>query len=76
MNLDYEIRKLKEQVNLHGQVLSYLAELNVRLIAASSDPTPLLALLEEEAKTDTGERLKPLFDRMLAAVRPEPVQAD
>ncbi len=67
MSLDYEVRKLKEQVRLLEQLLPYLAELNVRMVATAADPVPLRALLEAEALTDTGKRLKPLFDRLLAA---------
>lgn len=67
MNLEYEVKKLKEQVQLHEQLISYLAELNVRLVCAASDPDKLRTALIAEAGTSAGQRLKPLFDRLLAA---------
>lgn len=69
MNIEFEMRKLKEQVSLQSQVMQHLMLLLLRLIADSADKERLLRQLASEKETPAGQKLAPFLDRMIEAVR-------
>lgn len=68
MNVANDVRVLKGQVVAQGQAIGWMCSLLARLVAETSDPARVKALLEAEAETQEGAHFKPLLERARQAL--------